>query len=116
MQNYYLIRVQPYTFFHNLPCCMICMEQVVGLLSQRTLQELLVERLNLRILVGKPDGGLLIQLPQGIFPLPGQLLSVVDGLAAASCAAAGAGHHLHEVVAALPALQCLHQLPGIPQP
>ena len=95
---------------------MIRMKQMVGLLSQRPLQELLVEGLDLRILMGEANRGLLVQLPQGIAPLPGQLLPVVNRLAAASGAAAGAGHHLHEVVAALPALQGLHQLPGIPQP
>ena len=102
-------------FLDYFPSRMIRVEQVVGLPPQRSLQELLVEGLDLRILMGEANRGLLVQLPQSVAPLPGQLLPVVDGLSAASGAAAGAGHHLHEVVAALPALQGLHQLPGIPQ-
>ena len=95
---------------------MIRVKQMVGLPSQRPLQELLIEGLDLRVFMGEADGGLLVQLPQGIASFAGQFLPIMDGLSAASGAAAGAGHHLHEVVAALPALQGLHQLPGIPQP
>ena len=53
-------------FLDYFPSRMIRVEQVVGLPPQRPLQELLVEGLDLRILMGEANRGLLVQLPQSV--------------------------------------------------
>ena len=91
------------------------MKQMMCSLSQRLLQILTVERLDIRILVGESDGGLGIQCPQHIPARRGHLPIVVNRLAAAAGAAARAGHHLHEIVIRLAGIHRLHQGTGITQ-
>ena len=95
---------------------MIRVKQMVGLPSQRPLQELLIEGLDLRVFMGEADGALLVQGVQTLPSLGGVVLPVVDGLTAAAGTSAGTGHDLYKIVGDLSALQGLHQLPGIPQP
>ena len=59
-------------------------------LTQRLTQILLVQRLHVGVLVGEADGAVFIQLVEVPAALGGEVLPVVDGLAAAAGAAAGA--------------------------
>ena len=94
------------------PLPLVGVEQVVGLLRQGGLQIVPVEHLNGGVFMGEADGALGVQLVQVGAPVSGEVLAVVDGLAAAAGAAAGAGHDLHKVVVCLPGAQGVHQLAG----
>ena len=85
------------------------------LVGQGLFQILLVEGVHLGILMGEAELAALVQLPEHRAAEGGHLQAVVDGLAAAARAAAGAGHDLHKVVCHFSGLNGLHELTGVGQ-
>ena len=70
----------------------IGMQQMMGFLTQRCLQEFAVEGKNLRILVGESHRILTIQVIQILTTASCQFLSIVDRLSATARAAARTRH------------------------
>ena len=91
------------------------MEQMVGTVAQRLFEVLVVQLQHILVLMGVANLHVLIDGPQHITAVLGHFLAVVDGLTTAAGAAAGTGHHFHEIVADLAVLQGVHQAAGIAQ-
>ena len=73
----------------HFPAAVIGVQQVVGFFSAGRAEELLVKRLNIRILVGETHGICGIVVIQCLCAYLCPLFVIVDGLTAATCAAAG---------------------------
>lgn len=78
---------------------MVGMQQLLGQRRERLAQELAVASLDIGILVREANLGVRIQAPEYLTTLGRQLAAVMDGLTAATDAAAGARHNLNEVIA-----------------
>ena len=79
------------------------------------LQIFLVQLLHRAVLVGEAQWGVLVQLIEVFSAFAAPLLSVVDGLAAATTAAGGASHAFDEVIMHLARLQRVDQLADVAQ-
>ena len=77
---------------------MVGMQQLLGQRRERRAQKLAVARLDIGILVRETNVRLRIQAPQHLATLSRQLAAVVDGLTAATDAAARARHDLNKVI------------------
>lgn len=78
---------------------MVGMQQLLGQRRERLAQELAVACLDIGILVREANLGVRIETPEHLAALGCQLAAVVDGLTAATDAAARACHNLDEVIA-----------------
>ena len=78
---------------------MVGMQQLLGQRRERRTQELAVAHLNIGVLVREANVRSGIQAPEHLAALSCQLAAVVDGLTAATDAAARTRHNLNEVIA-----------------
>ena len=74
------------------------MQQMVRTLRQGLAKILFVKRLHIGVFMRETKVHLVVKSPQDISARLGALLAVVNRLAAAACAAAGAGHDLNKVI------------------
>lgn len=95
---------------------MVGMQQLLGQRRERLAQELAVARLDIGILVREANVRSGIQAPQYLTALGCQLAAVVDGLTAATDAAARARHDLDEVIAHAAVANRVEQTGGVAQP
>ena len=78
---------------------MIGVKQFFRLFAQRFLQPFLIKLFDVFVFVAETHGHVLIQLVQKTASFFGpRLVVAVDGLAAASGAAAGTGHDFHKII------------------
>ena len=91
------------------------MKQLVGQMRSWLSKVIVVQFLYLLVFVGEADCIFLIHGVELGASLFSQLFSVVNRLSAASGAAAGTGHDLHEIVAHIAFLKGVYQLSGIAQ-
>ena len=89
------------------------MQQMVRTFGQRLSEILFVKRLHIGVFMRETKGHLVVKSPQDIPARLGALLAVVNRLAAAACAATGAGHDLNEVILHVAGGNRLHELPGV---
>lgn len=89
------------------------MQQMVRTFGQRLSEILFVKRLHIGVFMRETKGHLVVKSPQDIPARLGALLAVVNRLAAATYAAAGAGHDLNEVILHVAGGNRLHELPGV---
>ncbi len=85
-------------------------KKMMGHVGQRLAEEVLVERDDVRVLVGFPIGEPFVNLVERFDAFFADFVGGVIGLSAAADAAAGAGHDLDEVVVAFAFLEAVHHL------
>ncbi len=92
------------------------MQQSLGQRRQRRTQELAIARLDIGILVREANLGVRIEAPQYLAALGCQLTAVMDGLTAATDAAARACHNLNEVITHAAVANRVEQTGSVSQP
>ena len=92
---------------------MVRVEQTLSTLAQGLLQVLAIQRYHVGVVVGLTQLALIIQLVQLLTQHAGTFLAVMNGLAAATHAAAGAGHDFYEIIMHLAGLQILDETASI---
>ena len=78
---------------------MVCVQQMMGNIAEGLFQVIAVQLPHVRVLMGEPAGGGLIDAPQDAAAFFRQLHAVMDRLTAAAGTAAGTSHDFHKVVA-----------------
>lgn len=95
---------------------MVGMQQLLSQRRERLAQELAVARLDIGILVRETNVRSGIQAPEHLATLGCQLAAVVDGLTAATDAAARARHNLNEIIAHAAVANRVEQTGSVAQP
>jgi len=99
----------------HFPAVVVCVEQMMAALAQGTLEILVVDSLYIAVLMRIADGGIAVQLPEYVAALFGKLKAVMDGLSAAACTSAGAGHDLNKVETGSACADIAHEEAGVSQ-
>ena len=92
---------------------MVGVEEALSALAEWLFEVFTVEGYHIGVVVGLTQLALVIQLVQLLAQHAGTFLAVMNGLAAAAHAAAGAGHDFYEVIMHLAGLQILDEAASI---
>ena len=92
---------------------MVGVEEAFSTLAQGLLKVFAIKGYHVGVVVGLAELALVIQLVQLLAQHAGTLLAVMNGLATAAHAAAGAGHDFYEVIMHLAGLQILDEAASI---